>query len=62
MTARTIEPVNRTSGTGLAKAFGPVPAGEEWSVAVRVCASGSADGIIERATPRTIWIGVRLGS
>lgn len=43
MPASTLTPVNRTTGNALAKAFGPVPDGEEWSVCVRVCNSGAAD-------------------
>jgi len=42
MAAATLEPVNRTPLTVLSKAIGPVPAGEEWSVTVRVCISGVA--------------------
>jgi len=36
-----VEPVNLTTTTALAKAFGPVPAGQEWMVSVRVCISGA---------------------
>ncbi len=43
MVAVTLTPVNRTTGNALAKAFGPVPAGEEWSVSVRICNSGGID-------------------
>lgn len=41
MTAATIEPVNHVPGNVLARAFGPVPNGQEWSVAVRI--SSAAD-------------------
>ncbi|WP_019833772.1 hypothetical protein [Sphingomonas sp. PR090111-T3T-6A] len=37
--------VNHTTTTVLTKAFGPVPDGEEWSVHVRLCNSGSADDV-----------------
>ena len=47
MTAATIEPANRTPTTALMRAIGPVPAGEEWSVAVRVCISGAGDDIFD---------------
>ena len=47
MTAATIEPINRTPSTALTRALGPVPAGEEWSVAVRVCVSGAGDDIFD---------------
>ena len=47
MTAATLTPVTHTAATTLAKAFGPVPAGEEWSVRVRVCALGSVDSIAD---------------
>jgi len=53
MAARTVTPVNRTAGMVLAKAFGPVPEGEEWSVAVRVCLSGSADDAFDLRLRKT---------
>lgn len=53
MAAATLTPVNRTSGTSLAKAVGPVPAGEEWSVAVRICNSGAADDTFDLRIRKT---------
>jgi hypothetical protein len=41
--ASVVTPVNHTAPTVMAKAFGPVPDGEEWSVAVRLVNSGSVD-------------------
>jgi hypothetical protein len=43
MAAVNLTPINRTTGTNLAKAIGPVPAGQEWSVSVRICNSGGVD-------------------
>lgn len=47
MAAGNIIPVNRTPTTTLAKGFGPVPAGKEWLVDVRVCASGNSDDTLD---------------
>ncbi|HEX8446275.1 MAG TPA: hypothetical protein VF649_06640 [Sphingomonas sp.] len=43
MTAATVDPVNHTASTLLARAFGPVPAGEEWRVRVRISNNGGGN-------------------
>jgi len=43
MAAITLPPINHTTTNTLAKVLGPVPAGEEWSVNVRVCNGGATD-------------------
>ena len=53
MPAATIEPANRTPTTALTRALGPVPAGEEWSVAVRVCISGAGDDVFDLLLRKT---------
>jgi hypothetical protein len=53
MAVATLVPVNRTPGTVLAKALGPVPPGEEWSVSVRICASGIADDAFDLRLRKT---------
>lgn len=51
--AATVTPVNHTTPTVLTKAFGPVPAGQEWSVSVRVAVSGGADDTFDLKVRKT---------
>lgn len=53
MAAATLPPYNHTSTNVLTKAIGPVPAGEEWSVDVRVCNSAGADDTVDLRIRKT---------
>jgi len=53
MTAATVEPVNRTASTLLARAFGPVPAGQEWRVRVRISNNGGGNDAFDLRIRRT---------
>lgn len=53
MAAATLTPVNHTSTNTLAKAIGPVPAGEEWSVDVRICNNSGADDTFDLKIRKT---------
>lgn len=60
--------LRRLKATVTLDAFASAPLGQRWRVELRgenlldevVQASVSADGVIERALPRTLWIGLRL--
>lgn len=49
-------------------AFGALPLAGRWQVTLRgenllnkqVAAAITGDGVVERATPRTLWLGLRL--
>jgi hypothetical protein len=43
----TLDPVGRVAGTATTRAFGPVPPGEQWSVAIRAVNVGTTDSIVD---------------
>lgn len=53
MAAATLPPVNRTAPVALAKALGPVPVGEEWSVDVRICNNATLDDTFDLRIRKT---------